>query len=153
MIYFIDEDYRKLRALASELKTFHGFETKIIRDADSAYRELCDVKESDVDLVIIDVMLAVKADGESSRYSREETDDFHQTGIVLLDDLALVNPGVFPRKSVYFTHASSSDLVKEITASAKKHNIRMLKKKDYDTAYDFGIEIVGIIGKKEGVHS
>ncbi len=150
MIYFIDEDYRKLRALASELTTFHGFETKIIRDADSAFRELSDVNASDVDLVIIDVMLAVKADGKASRYSREDTDDFHQTGIALLDDLALVNPSVFPRKSVYFTHASSGDLVKAISTSANKHGIKMLKKKDYDTAYDFGKEIVAIIGKSNG---
>jgi len=149
MIYFIDEDYRKLRALASELTAFHGFETKIIRDADSAFRELSDIKECDVDLVIIDVMLAVNANGESSRYSREDTDDFHKTGIVLLDDLVLVNPDVFPKKAVYFTHASSGDLVKAISGSANKHGIRVLKKKDYNTAYDFGNEIVGIIRKNE----
>lgn len=153
MIYFIDEDYRKLRALASELTTFHGFKTKIIRDADSAFRELSDAHASDVELVIIDVMLAAKADGATSRYSREATDDYHQTGIVLLDDLVMVNPSVFPTKSVYFTHASSGDLVKAISASASKHGIRILKKKDYDTAYDFGNDIVDIINKLNGEES
>lgn len=146
MIYFVDEDYRKLRALVSELK-FSDFEATIIRDADSAFSELSEVEPEDVDLVIIDVMLAAKADENNSKYPRDETDDYHKTGLLLLDDLSQVNPAVFPKKAVYLTHASNGELVSLILASAKKYGIKMLRKKDYDTAYDFGKHIVQIISE------
>jgi len=146
MIYFVDEDYRKLRALVSELK-FNDYEAKIIRDADTAFVELSEVTPEAVDIVLIDVMLAAKADEKNSKYPRDKTDDYHKTGILLLDDLVHVNPTVFPKKSAYLTHASNNELISLITVSAKKHDIKMLRKKDYDTAYDFGKNIVRIIGE------
>ncbi len=146
MIYFIDEDYRKLRALVSELK-FNNFNAKVIRDADTAYSELAEVKPDEVDIVIIDVMLAAKANADESRYPREKTDDYHKTGLLLLDDLVRINPAVFPKYAIYLTHASNNELVKLISASAKKHSINLLRKKDYDTAFDFGEDIVEIISK------
>lgn len=145
MIYFVDEDYRKLRALVSELK-FNGYEAKIIRDADTAFIELSEVTPDVVDLVLIDVMLAAKPDENNSKYPRDKTDDYHKTGLLLLEDLVHVNPDVFPKKAAYLTHASNKELISLITISVKKHDIKMLRKKDYDTAYDFGETIVEIIG-------
>lgn len=146
MIYFVDEDYRKLRALVSELK-FNGYEAKIIRDADTAFVELSEVTLEAVDLVLIDVMLAANADEKNSKYPRDKTDDYHKTGLLLLDDLVHINPTVFPKKASYLTHASNNELISLITISAKNHDIKMLRKKDYDTAYDFGQNIVKIIGE------
>jgi len=145
MIYFVDEDYRKLRSLSSEL-TFNGYQTEIIRDADTAYSQLCNVADNEVDLVIIDVMLAVKSNG-SSRYSREQTEEYHKTGICLLEDLVLTNPSVFPRKAIFLSHASSAELVAEIKAAESKYGVKYLRKADYDTAYHFGLEVVEIIGE------
>ncbi len=149
MIYFVDEDYRKLRVLVSELK-INGFDAKIIRDADTAFAELSEVDKSNVDLVIIDVMLAAKVNGNTSKYSREQTDDYHKTGLLLLDDLALANPSVFPKYAIYLTHASNDVLVKNISISANKYGIKMLRKKDYDTAYYFGEDVAKIIKELNG---
>jgi DNA-binding NarL/FixJ family response regulator len=142
MIYFIDEDYRKLRALVSELD-IEGYDTKVIRDADNAFVELSGLSGEDVDLVIIDVMLAAKE--SCSKYTREETDDYHQTGLLLLDDLVQVNPRVFPKYAVYLTHATSADLVKVIITSAKKYGIKVLRKGNYDTGYDFAKDVKNIM--------
>ncbi len=149
MIYFIDEDFRKLRALVSELK-FNDFEVKVIRDADTAYTELETVTIEEVDIVIIDVMLAAKVTKITSKYSREKTDDYHKTGLLLLEDLVAVNQSVFPKSAIYFTHASNPELIKLISASAKKHGIKLLRKTDYDTAYEFGKDIVKIISEIKG---
>lgn len=144
MIYFIDEDFRKLRALVSELK-FNDFEVKVIRDADTAYIELETVVMDEVDIVIIDVMLAAKVTKDSSKYSRKDTDDYHKTGLLLLEDLVKVNPCIFPKHAIYFTHASNPELIKLISTSAKNHGIKLLRKTDYNTANDFGEDIIKII--------
>jgi len=85
MIYFVDEDFRKLRVLVSELR-INGFDATILRDADSAYHQLVSEKKANIDLVIIDVMLAVNPDISKSRYTRANTDDYHKTGLLLLED-------------------------------------------------------------------
>jgi len=144
MIYFVDEDFRKLRALMSEL-VIRGYDVINIRDADAAYLELSNVNKEDVQLVIIDVMLAANSNQALSRYSRKETDDYHKTGLLLLDDLADSNPRVFPRRAVYLSHASSDALLRKVSSSVRKHNVRFLRKKDYDTAYEFGEQVDEII--------
>ena len=144
MIYFVDEDHRKLRALISELK-FSGYESKVIKDANSAYEELSIVPINDVDIVILDVMLAANLEVNENRYSRERTDDFHKTGLLLLDDLVKANPSVFPKKAIFFTHASSQTLLAHIRSNVEKHNTLYLRKKDFNTALEFSSKVVEII--------
>lgn len=147
MIYFVDEDHRKLRPLVSEL-TFMGFRAQIIKDADAAYSSLSTINDSQVELVIIDVMLSAKGNGEKSkRFSRERTEDYHQTGLVLLDDLVIVNPDVFPKKAIFMTHASSSSLIAHIEAATKKHNIEFLRKTNFDTALEFTDKVIEVLGR------
>jgi hypothetical protein len=147
MIYFVDEDYRQLRALVSEL-LFRGLQAEIIQDADTAYAKLSAIDGATVDLVFIDVMLAASSDETRSRYSRAATDEFHRTGLLLLDDLAKSNPKVFPKKAIYLTHASNGKLIAAIDESARCHGIKMLKKRDFRTAHDFGIVVESILAEK-----
>lgn len=146
MVYFIDEDYRKLKVLVTELK-FRGLSSEVIRDADSAYHRLWNVSLEHIDLVIIDVMLSAKASG-ASRYSREKTDDYHKTGLVLLDDLVLANPDVFPKKAVFLTNASSDALYAQVKASAKDYKIECLRKSSFETAFQFGAKITEIVNER-----
>ena len=147
MIYFVDEDHRKLRALVTELN-FFGYKSKVINDADTAFDELSIVTSNEVDIVIIDVMLAVKINGDKSRYSRDRTDDYHKTGLLLIDDLAISNSAVFPTKAIFFTHASSQSLLAQVDEKAKKHKTLYLRKKDFNTALEFATRVDEIIKKK-----
>lgn len=149
MIYFVDEDYRQLRALVSELG-FRDLQSEVIQDADTAYTRLSAIDPAAVDLVFIDVMLAASTDESRTRYPRAATDEFHRTGLLLLDDLVKSNPKVFPRKAIYLTHASNGTLIAAIDESARRHGIRMLKKRDFQTAHDFGNTVETLLAERRG---
>ena len=147
MIYFVDEDHRKLRALVTELE-FFGYDAEIIKDADSAFTALSGVSPDDIDIVIIDVMLAVRVNGSNSRYTRERTDDYHQTGLMLLDDLAISNAEVFPNKALFFTHASNNELLSLVQKKSEEHGTIYLRKRDFNTAFEFAIKVDAIIKER-----
>ncbi len=150
MIFFVDEDFRQLRALVSEL-AFRNIIVEVIPDADQAYDRLSEVKVSEVDLVLVDVMLAASPNEALSRYSRARTDDYHKTGLLLLDDLCEVNPVVFPSRAVYFTHANNGTLVAAVERSASQNKVPLLKKKDFNTAHHFGDAIEKLVAQIRGV--
>ncbi|MBP7427866.1 MAG: response regulator transcription factor [Candidatus Hydrogenedentes bacterium] len=143
MIYIVDEDVMQLGTLQTELE-IRGHTVYIIPDADTAYSVLDQIGD-DLELVLIDVMLAASADRLKSRFTRERTDDFMKTGLCLLDDLATVNPNQFPRKAVFFSYASNPNLLKAVDASAKKHNVIHLKKSDYASDLELGVVIEKLI--------
>lgn len=144
MIYIVDEDVRKNAALVAELR-LRGFDVTTIRDADDGYRILEKVALATIELVIIDVMLSTAYDPTISRYSVKDSDWCHKTGLLLLEDLVISNPEVFPKRAVFFTHATSELLVASIGVVARKYGVKVLKKREFKTAFQFGEEIDAII--------
>lgn len=141
MIYMIDEDVIQLRPFALELK-IRGYEVVQIDNADEGYRALSEAKN--IELVLVDIMLTTE-DKDVSRYSRESTRDFLNTGLLLLQDLIYVNPTFFPSRAVIFSMSSQEWLVSEIKEISDKHKIPYLRKSEYPSPFKFGNVIDGII--------
>jgi hypothetical protein len=139
MIYFVDEDVVQLEPFKIELEIL-GFEVCILQDADEAYEVLC-VPNEELELAIIDVMLAADFDIERSRFDRESTRDFLETGLVLLEQLKAVNPENFPRRAMLFSTATNTDLVQAVTQVAATNNIPYLDKNNYVNAWEFGQKV------------
>lgn len=147
MIYFVDEDIRQLRPFKTDLE-MRGFEVTILPTADQAFEVL--VNNESIELVILDIMLAATTITKS-RYDSDTTKDFLTTGLVLLDDLILHDKQNFPRKVALFSMATGNNIVSEIRATAKKHKIEYLRKKEYLSSYKFGEKIEKIINNMSGV--
>ena len=104
MIFFVDEDVSALGAWLLKLEQ-RGHSVIEFRNADTAFASLCSVRPEDVQLVIIDVMLAV-SDPETTRFGAARTDAYLETGLCLLQDLCPQNPAVFPDRAVLLTNTS-----------------------------------------------
>jgi len=137
MIYFVDEDLIQLEAFKVELKIL-GYKVDSLSDADQAYHVLSKCSSNELDIAIIDVMLAADIDATKSKYNRSRTDDYLQTGLRLLDDLCKINPNVFPKKAMLFSMASDTALLSDITATSEKYNVPFLDKNKYSDALEFG---------------
>ncbi len=148
MIYFIDEERWLVKPFCDELKR-RDYAVRNITMANEAYRELADPgpEQAEVDLVIIDVMLATDPDDELSQtlFTRAETDDFLRTGLVLLKLLVEKRPDIFPSRAVIFSGAGNSKLVERIEKVCKGYSIAFLKKGEYVTGFDFADAIEKII--------
>ncbi len=144
MIYIVDEDRRQLRAEKSELE-FRGFEVEFLGDADIAFSTLISVKPKDVDLILIDVMLAANEDSMISRYSRSSSDNFMKTGLLLLKDLIQQNKKVFPSKAVLFTNTTSDSLLSEVRNVCTEYKIELISKREYRSTFEFGDKIESFI--------
>ena len=148
MIFIVDEDIAQLRSFKTELEV-RGYTVKPIRNADEAFDILVSFETDDVDLVLIDVMLAAGCDESTSRYNRENSDNFMKTGLLLLNDLILQNPDVFPAKAIIFTNSTNEALLGAIGKVCEEHGVLIMKKKDFETAYEFGNTIEGILNSKQ----
>ena len=126
-IYIVDEDKLQLKPYALEFEVL-GYSVQQIVDADAALVVLSSA--NDVDFVLLDVMLGAQ-DAPESRFTRDQTDDFLKTGLVLLELLVDANPNSFPNKAAFFSMAATNGLVAEIEAIRKKYRIPFLRKGDY----------------------
>lgn len=142
MIYFCDEDVQQIKPFAFEME-LRGYSISILEDADKAFIGLS--KNMNIELAIIDVMYAVNVDKEKSRFSRSNTQDFTITGLTLLDDLIVVRPDIFPKRALFFSMGASDNLIRQIRAKSKIHQINFLRKSQFPTPYAFGERIVAIL--------
>jgi len=115
----------------SSLKTefqFRNYKVEIISNADDAWDLM--IKRDDVELVIIDIMLAAKPPN-ISKYSRSGTRDYTTTGILLAEDLLIQFPQIFKGKIVYLSHTNENGLLNLIEKSAEDNDITFLRKHNY----------------------
>lgn len=143
VIYFVDEDVIQLDPFRIELQIL-GFEVDIIQDADEAY-SILSMAADDLQLAVIDVMLATGIERTASKFTRSTTRDFLETGLRLLDELVVANPKLFPKRAVFFSTATDPSLVKAIQKSASEYGVEYLDKNKYLSAYDFAKRIKGLI--------
>ena len=137
MIYFVDEDFGQTRHYRSELIA-RGHQVTPILTADEAFEILTGA--DDIQLAIIDVMLAV-SDHESERFSRNRTEDYLQTGIVLLEELCASNPEAFPSRAVLLTNTVRQSVLAHAQRVRQVLNVPLLRKNEMSTAFEFGEEL------------
>lgn len=141
MIYFVDEEAFQMSPFATELR-LRGYKVKFLKDADIALRVLENAE--DIELVIIDVMLAPDQEAES-KFSRNETEDFLQTGLLLLRYLIEFRGQEFGKKCLFFSMANQPNLVAEIKKVARMYSIPYCAKKDYSKPWVFADVVEGLI--------
>ncbi len=140
-VYFVDEDKGYTKPFRSELFA-EGYEVKPFTYADDALSHISGAH--DVELVIIDVMLGVRS-SRSGTFKDARTNDGSIAGLVLLEELALHRPDIFPQRAVLFTHSTLFDVLSATEALAKKMNIEWYKKSRFSEPYSFGTEIRRVI--------
>ncbi len=141
MIYFVDEDFGQTRHYRSELIA-RGYEVTPILTADEAFEILTGA--DNIDLAIIDVMLAV-SDHESERFSRKRTEDYLQTGIVLLEELCKSNSENFPSRAVLLTNTVRQSVLQRAQRVKAEHNVSLLRKNEMSTSFEFGESIEALL--------
>ncbi len=139
MIFFVDEDSSAFGAWILELEV-RGHSVQIIRNADAAFVRLCEVNESEVNLVVIDVMLAV-ADPASTRFGGERTDDNLETGLYLLKDLCEQNGDVFPRCAILLTNTANPTTKREARKMSSTFGTPLWEKSAIYSPVNFGDRI------------
>ncbi len=149
MIVIVDEDVIQLSAWAVELRC-RGYEVDFIDTASAAYTRLSGVADDDIDLVLIDVMLADLTDPSSGRYSRGDTSDYSLTGVSLLDDLCDANEKVFPTHAAFLSMATSRPILEAVQNAARKHSVPFLRKSQFADPFEFGNAVEAIIQERQG---
>jgi hypothetical protein len=136
VIYMVDEDLSAFGAWISELQ-LRKHTVKCLWNANEAFNCLCEIGPMDVQLVVIDVMLAVE-DVDDERFSPERTDGYQETGLCLLDELVDQNPSVFPKHAVLLTNTVSERTLKEARKSSTRHQVPLWKKATISSPVEFG---------------
>lgn len=139
MIYFVDEDYGKYESWIAELE-LRGFEVTPLRTADEALEVLWEVPAEDVELVIIDVMLAVD-NGADPRFSRALTDDNLESGLRLLEYLAAQNKQVFPRRAVLLTNTINDSTLTAARKVSVEYRVALWDKREIMSPLSFGDKV------------
>jgi hypothetical protein len=135
VIYFVDEDFSAFGAWFAEL-ALRGFETESLWNADQALAVLSAIAPQEVELVLIDVMLAVE-DPRTSRYGADTTDDYLETGLRLLEDLSTENPSVFPHRAVLLTNTTNHETEQAAKTTSRDLEVPLWKKATIYSPFGF----------------
>jgi hypothetical protein len=139
VIYFVDEDSVAYGAWIAELK-LRGFEVKPLRSADQAFDLLWNVEAGGVELVIIDVMLAVD-DVSRQQFSREATDNYLESGLRLLEHLSLQNEAVFPRRALLLTNTINKSTLSAARKVSAEYGVELWDKRQIMSPMVFGDKV------------
>lgn len=131
MIYYIDEELNRNKSKIRFLR-LHGYNVTHCHDATEAWHVLYSAKVSDIDLIIVDVMLAA-----GSRYEQARTHDYLTTGLELVKDLLSQRKDLSSSKVLLFTASTRPDIIGFVQALASETGVLYKAKSDFDTVYDF----------------
>jgi len=139
MIYFVDEDYGKYESWIAELE-LRGYTVTPLRTADEAFDILWNVSVADVQLVIIDVMLAVD-NAADPRFTKELTDDNLESGLRLLEYLVEQNETVFPRRAVLLTNTINDSTLTAARKVSASYRVGLWDKRKIMSPLTFGDKV------------
>jgi len=143
MIYFVDEDFGAYESWIAELE-LRGFHVKSLRSADEAFAALWGIALEDVELVIVDVMLAVD-DIDDPKFSVELTDGYLESGLRLLENLVQQNPNVFPQRAVLLTNTINDKTLGAAADVSKRYAIELWDKREIMSPLYFGDRVEAAI--------
>jgi len=141
MIYFVDEDVPYAKEFTIPL-IMRGYNVEILPNADLAYDAL--EKAADVELAIIDIMLAT-AEKQNSRFGADETAGFLKTGLLLMNYLSDRRPNLFPKRFVVLTAAGDAGLLREINGQCRTIGVTVLRKSDFRKPSGLADRIIELI--------
>lgn len=138
-ILFVDESVHEVAPFTTEL-SLRGIEVVHCQDADEGLRKI--ETDADFSLVVLDVMLSADPDPRRSSFSREDTDNFRCTGLVLAQRIRNLHNEL---PIVFFTSTSTSKIISLIdrTVEAIGHST-VIYKYDFRSAHEFG-DIMGTL--------
>lgn len=145
-IYFVDEDFPKLKAWAIELE-YLGYTVRPVFDADRAFTLLRTA--NDIEWVVIDVMLA-GSEQSISQYTEDKTDQGLTTGLTLLANLTVERPDYFPWRAQLLTAATNNATYRAARECATRFGVPLMFKADIDSPREFGRLIVDAIASADG---
>jgi DNA-binding NarL/FixJ family response regulator len=148
MIYWVDEHIDALDPWVLDLRE-RGLEVEAYKAADEAFVVLCRAPADAVDLVIIDVMLAVSGQ-DATRFSRERTLAYLETGLCLLEDLCPHNPDVFPDHAIFLTNTTDATTLAAADAMSDRLGVPVWKKSDMYSPEDFGDRVQARLRRLSG---
>lgn len=144
MIYFVDEDYGAYESWIAEL-VLRNLNVTPLRSADEAFNVLWNVSADEVELVIIDVMLAVD-DVDDARFSVELTDDYLESGLRLLENLVEQNGEVFPQRAVLLTNTINDATLAAARKVGGQYGVDLWDKREIMSPLAFGDRVEEAIG-------
>jgi CheY-like chemotaxis protein len=125
MIVVVDEDVYLLSVFETYIlaagQTLRTFVT-----ADQAFESLSVVEQQDIDLAVIDVMLAADGSARSAAGEprfRRSMEQESTVGLDLLRQLATCNPAVFPARAALWTHYTQPDVVGKAEEAARSFEV------------------------------
>lgn len=127
MIYFVEEDVPYAKEFSVPL-ILRGYDVEILPDADTALARLD--RATDIELVVIDIMLATR-DAVNSQFKPDETDGFLLTGLNLMFHLSAKRGDIFPRRFVVLTAASELTISNRLVGVCRNMRVPILRKGDY----------------------
>jgi hypothetical protein len=136
MIYWVDEHFPAFDPWIFDL-TERDYDIVTLRNADEAFAALCRVSPDDVQLVLIDVMLAVVGP-ELTRFGAARTAKYLETGLCLLEDLCPQNGDVFPERAVFLTNTSDTPTLVMADAVCARLDVPLWKKSEFYSPEAFG---------------
>lgn len=139
-IYFVDEDFGPTAAMRAIVEQ-RGHKVEAIVWVEDAETILTTVK--DIDLVLIDVMMAQR--GGDDRYSAHRTNTGLETGLKLLEILSDKRSEVFPGRAVLWTHAQNTEVIKRATNMADELGIEFMRKGKFRSVKDFADAVEGCL--------
>jgi DNA-binding NarL/FixJ family response regulator len=142
MIYFVDEDFGVLAAYTAELG-LRGYSVSNLATARDAFQALWNAPGSDIDLVIVDVMLAPGETVDSSNAN------YFTAGLDLLRSLSDQNPDVFPRRALLFT-AAIGGTRREATDCARELGVEIWDKAAFLSPVEFADGVERLIAERSG---
>jgi CheY-like chemotaxis protein len=140
VIFLVDEDMSAFTGWIADLE-IRGYEVGALWDADEAYSALSEIAPEEVDLVVVDVMLAVSPEGTAG-LTAEATEDYLLTGLRLVELLAAKNPAVFPARAVFLTNVVNEDRLTLLRSAAEDMKIELWRKHRISGAIEFGDLVV-----------
>jgi CheY-like chemotaxis protein len=157
VIVVVDEDERLLVPQLLYVQAF-GYVVATYRTADAAFDALRYARKDEVELVLIDVMLA--ADGSAKHRSGDmrfgrQSKQGGTVGLELLDQLVACNGDVFPERALLLSHATERGVVTAAQAAAAQHGVPFwnTEKELVAEAFAFRVDeyVRGLMSKPEDV--
>ncbi|MGB2712119.1 MAG: hypothetical protein WBC33_11465 [Conexibacter sp.] len=132
MIFFVDEDFHLYDPWIEKMRQ-KDYAVEPLWNANHAYRRLHAQPREDVELTIIDVMLAVGGmlDAEHEQFSYVRTQGYLETGLRLLDDLVRANPRVYPKRAVLLTNAFGKETLTAAQETRDRYGIELWAKSSF----------------------
>jgi len=145
VIHFIDEDWPAWLSWTGELEV-RGWQVNKIWCADDAYNQLTSSEAPAIDLVIIDVMLAVK-DYEGDQFTDTRTAHYLQTGLVLLEDLVATNPTPYPGRAVFLSNMMGEETRRATERTCRLYEVDLWRKSQFESPVMFADHVEAHIQK------